>query len=99
MGLSETSIRIPERRDRLLLINALSVVFLTLFGAVGEQLGLDRYLKVNTVKHRTMSLFRQGCYYYQQIVRMTESELKDFFDCFFSLLEEHQALKEILWLI
>lgn len=38
MGLSETSIGTPERRDRLLLISALSVLILTLFGAVGEKL-------------------------------------------------------------
>lgn len=99
MGLSETSISEPERRDRLLLISALSVMILTLFGAVGEKLGMDRYLKVNTVKHRTMSLFRQGCHYYNQIVRMTKAELKIFFDCFFELLRDHKKLEEILWVI
>jgi len=99
MGLSETSISNPARRDRLLLISALSVMILTLFGAVGEELGMDRYLKVNTVKHRTMSLFRQGCHYYNKIVRMTKSELKTFFDCFFELLKNHKKLEDILWLI
>lgn len=99
MGLSETSISDPARRDRLLLISALSVMILTLFGAVGENLGMDRYLKVNTVKHRTMSLFRQGRYYYNQIVRMTKEELKTFFDCFFVLLKDHRKLEEILWVI
>jgi hypothetical protein len=99
MGLSETSISEPERRDRLLLISALSVMILTLFGAVGEKLGMDRYLKVNTVKHRTMSLFRQGCHYYNQLIRMTKSELKIFFDCFFELLKDHKKLEEVLWVI
>lgn len=99
MGLSETSINEPERRDRLLLISALSVMILTLFGAVGEKLGMDRYLKANTVKHRTMSLFRQGCYYYNQIIRMTKSELKIFFDSFFTLLKDHKNLEEILWVV
>lgn len=99
MGLSETSIGNPARRDRLLLISALSVMILTLFGAVGEKLGMDRYLKVNTVKHRTMSLFRQGCHYYNRIVRMTKSELKTFFDCFFELLKDHKKLEDILWVI
>ena len=65
MGLSETSIQCPEKRDRILLVSALAVIFLTLLGAVGEKLGMDRYLKANTVKHRTLSLFRQGCYYYR----------------------------------
>ena len=74
-------------------------MLLTLFGAVGEKLGIDRYLKVNTVKHRTMSLFRQGCHYYNQMARMTRSELKIFFDCFFELLQEHKNLQEILGVI
>jgi hypothetical protein len=99
MGLSETSISDPMRRDRLLLISAIAVLILTIFGAVGEKLGLDRYLKVNTVKHRTMSLFRQGCHYYNQIIRMTKIELKEFLDCFFDLLKEHKKLEEILWVI
>ena len=99
MGLSETSISDPARRDRLLLISAISVMILTLLGAVGEKLGMDRYLKVNTVKHRTMSLFRQGCHYYEQIIRMTKKELKIFLDCLFELLNEHKKLEEILWVI
>ena len=74
-------------------------MILTIFGAVGEKLGMDRYLKANTVKHRTMSLFRQGCHYYNQIANMTASELQLFFDCFFELLNEHKNLEEILWFI
>jgi hypothetical protein len=99
MGLSETSVGDPDKRDRLLLISSIAVLVLTLFGAVGEKLGMDRYLKVNTVKHRTMSLFRQGCNYYNQIIRMTRTELKDFLDCFLELLNEHKNLQEILWVI
>ena len=99
MGLSETSISDPMRRDRILLISALSVMILTLFGAVGEKLGMDRYLKANTVKHRTMSLFRQGIHYYNQISSMTKLELKIFFDCFFDLLKDHKNLEDVLWVI
>ena len=33
---------------------------LSLLGAAGESLGYDRWLKANTVKYRTHSLFRQG---------------------------------------
>ena len=99
MGLSETSISKPDKRDRLLLISAIAVLVLTLFGAVGEKLGMDRYLKVNTVKHRTMSLFRQGCNYYNQMLRMAKSEIKKFLTCFLDLLNEHKQLKEILWVI
>lgn len=99
MGLSETSISDPNRRDRLLLINMIAILVLTLLGAVGEKLGLDRYLKANTVKHRTMSLFRQGYHYYEQLVVMTKIELQEFLNCFLDLLDEHTKLKEILWVI
>jgi hypothetical protein len=36
---------------------------LTLIGAASEACGFDRYLKTNTVKKRTMSLFNQGAYW------------------------------------
>ena len=99
MGLSETAISDPNRRDRLLLISAISVFILTILGAAGERLGMDRYLKVNTVKHRTMSLFKQGCHYYNQIIRMTPEELKKFLNCFLDLIDEQQHLRDILGVI
>lgn len=64
MGLSATRISSPERRDHLLLLSALATVLLTLLGAASEDTGMDRLLKVNTVKRRTHSLFRQGSYWY-----------------------------------
>jgi hypothetical protein len=39
----------------------LACVLLTLRGAAGERLGMERSLKANTVKRRTYSLFSQGC--------------------------------------
>ncbi len=56
----EIKLSTPERRTRLTLVIALAVVLLTLLGAVGEALGLDRQLRANTSKRRTHSLFRQG---------------------------------------
>ena len=61
LGLSATHVRNIYRRDRLLLICAMAMTLLTLLGAAGESLGMDRMLKANTVKKRTHSLFRQGC--------------------------------------
>jgi hypothetical protein len=58
MGLGVTRIGEPTRRDRLLLINAFAMVLLTMLGAAGESLGMDRLLKSNTSKIRTHSLFR-----------------------------------------
>ena len=67
MGLGVTRIGEPTRRDRLLLINAFAMVLLTMLGAAGESLGMDRLLKSNTSKTRTHSLFRQGCMLYELI--------------------------------
>ena len=75
MGLSATRIGEPMRRDRLLLISAFATALLTLRGAVGESLGIDRLLKSNTSKKRTHSLFRQGCMLYDLIPNMPEHRL------------------------
>jgi len=75
MGLSATRIGEPMRRDRLLLISAFATAPLTLLGAVGESLGMDRLLKSNTSKTRTHSLFRQGCMLYELIPNMPEHRL------------------------
>lgn len=96
MGLSETKIGCPERRDRLLLISAISVIILTLLGAAGEQLGFDRYMKANTVKRRTHSLFRQGCYYYSRLIGMDKSEAKLFIEKFLEVLKDHKKFTDIL---
>jgi hypothetical protein len=76
MGMSALRISDPQRRDRLLLLNALAVVLLTLLGAAGESLGLDRLLKADTSKRRTHSLFRQGCLLYDLIPNMPEQRLR-----------------------
>jgi hypothetical protein len=75
MGMSSTRIGEPMRRDRLLLISAFATALLTLLGAVGESLGMDRLLKSNTSKTRTHSLFRQGCMLYDLIPNMPEHRL------------------------
>ena len=75
MGLSFTHIGEPTRRDRLLLVSAFATALLTLLGAVGESLGLDRLLKSNTSKTRTHSLFRQGCMLYDLIPNMPAHRL------------------------
>ncbi len=67
MGMRSIHVSTPARRDRLWLLNALAIALLTLLGATGEALGYDRYLKSNTARHRTHSLFRQGCMLYELI--------------------------------
>ena len=75
MGLAATRVGEPTRRDRLLLVNAFAMALLTMLGAAGESLGLDRLLKSNTAKTRTHSLFRQGCMLYNLIPTMPEHRL------------------------
>jgi hypothetical protein len=48
----------------------MATTLLTLLGAAGESLGMDRMLKANTAKKRTHSLFRQGCHYYAALPMM-----------------------------
>jgi hypothetical protein len=60
MALKHTKIGDNVRRERLLFVFALAAFLLTLVGAASEQLGLDRFLRANTSRRRTHSLFRQG---------------------------------------
>jgi hypothetical protein len=76
LGLSATHVHDVRRRDRLLLICAMATTLLTLLGAAGESLGMDRMLRANTVKTRTHSLFRQGCHYYASIPAMKQALLE-----------------------
>jgi len=60
LGLKKARISQIEKRDRLLLVSALAIIILTLLGAASEQVGYDKYIKANTSKMRTHSLFNQG---------------------------------------
>jgi hypothetical protein len=86
MGMSWGSIGTPERRDRMFLIAAFAQSLLTLLGLAGEQLGLDRLLKVNTSKTRAYSLFRQGLMWYERIPTMPEERLSKLMKRFSELL-------------
>jgi hypothetical protein len=99
MGLSATHIHSAQRRDRLLLLAAVAHALLTLLGAAGEACGLDRTLKANTVKTRTMSLYNQGCCWYRAIPMMREDRLVQLMTEFGRLLSEHAAFREIFGLI
>jgi hypothetical protein len=88
LGMSTVHVSTPERRDRLWLLNAFAIALLTLLGAAGEALGYDRHLKSNTAKHRTHSLFRQGCMLYDLIVNMPETRLRPLIEHYAKLLRE-----------
>jgi hypothetical protein len=87
MGLSATRIGEPMRRDRLLLVGTFATALLTLLGAIGESLGMDRLLKSNTSKTRTHSLFRQGFMLYDLIPNMPEHRLAPLMQAFNAALD------------
>ena len=99
MGMSAMRIRDTARRDRLLLLSALSIALLTLLGAAGESLGYDRWLKANTVKTRTHSLFRQGLMLYQHIPNWPEHRLRPLVERFAQMLIEQRVYREIFGVI
>ncbi len=88
MGMASIHLSTPARRDRLWLLNAFAIMLLTLLGAAGEALGYDRYLKSNTAKRRTHSLFRQGCMLYDLIPNMPDLRLLPLVERFAAMLAE-----------
>ena len=91
MGLSSMHVSRPDRRDRLLLISALAIAVLSLLGAAGERIGYDRWLKANTVKRRTHSLFRQGLMLYHHLPNWSEDRIRPLMETFGSMLMEPTA--------
>jgi hypothetical protein len=84
----------PQRRDRRRLLNAFAVGLLTLPGAAGESLGMDRHLKSNTVKTRSHSLFRQGCMLYDLTPNMPEHRLRPLIKRYAELLQQSRVFND-----
>ena len=95
LGLAATHVGSPDRRDRLLLLCALSQALLTLLGAACERTGLDRRLKANTSKKRTHSLFRQGLFWYFAIPTMQGEWFEPLMIAFEEILCEHAGFTAI----
>ncbi len=95
LGLKATHIRKPDRRDRMLLLVAMAHALLTLLGAASEATGMDAYLKANTVKRRTHSLFRQGHYWYRAIPHMRDDWLNTLMTAFDGVVREHAVFREV----
>jgi Transposase DDE domain len=92
LGLGHMRIKDPARRDRMLLVLALTTLIATLLGAAGEHLGIDRLLKANTKRSRTHSLFRQGREYIAGVPRAVADSLLDHVR---TLLRHHPRNAEI----
>jgi hypothetical protein len=99
MGLTDTRISSPARRDRILLVGAIAASLLTLLGAAGESLGLDMKMKANTVKTRTHSLLNQGLFYFDCLLNMREERARPLMQRFDELLRQHAATREVFGLI
>jgi len=91
-GLYDVQVTQVLRRDRLLFLAAVTQVILTLLGSAGEQLGLDRTLRVNTAtKSRTHSLLRQGREYIKGLLGGVADKISVMFDQMFRRLASNTA--------
>ena len=96
MGMGSIHVSTRARRDRLWLIAAFAVMLLTPLGAAGEALGYDRFLKSNTAKRRTHSLFRQGCMLYDLIPNMPEHRLAPLIAAFAQAVSQARTFSGLL---
>ncbi len=87
-GMKWNRVTKTARRDRLVLLAVMAIHLLTLLGAAGERVGLDRLLKTNTSKKRTLSLLRQGLRWYQLMPNMSEDRLRQLAQGFEACLQE-----------
>jgi len=99
MGLSDTRVASPERRDRILLVGAIATALLTLLGAAGEAVGEDRMMKANTSKQRTHSLLNQGLYYFARLPGLREERARALMQKFDELIRQHATFREVFGLI
>lgn len=95
-GMKWNPITKPDRRDRMMLLAVLAQALLTMLGAAGERAGLDRLLKANTSKKRTMSLLRQGLRWYELIPNMKEERLKILIESFTTMVSETELFRVLL---
>ena len=99
LGMRHARVKSVDRRDRLFFLAALAQALLTLLGAAGERCGLDRTLKPNTSKKRSLSLFKQGCFWFEAIPNMREDRLRMLMKAFGEVVREHQAIRSALGVI
>ena len=99
MGMAHMHTKSGERRDRLFLVSALAIALLTLLGAAGDAVGLERTIKANTTKTRSYSFWRQGCIYYKLLPGMRESEAGPLIAKFYELMREHAVFRAVFGVI
>ena len=65
----------------------------------GERIGYDRWLKANTVKRRTHSLFRQGLMLYHHLPNWPEDRVRPLMETFGNMLLEQRVYREVFGVI
>jgi len=98
MGLSDTRISTPARRDRILLVGAIAAALLTLLGAAGEAVGEDRRMRANTSKERSHSLLNQGIFYFDCLRAMRDERARPLMAKFDELVRQHATFREVFGL-
>lgn len=88
MGLSQTRISKPKRRDRMLFVAALARDLISLLGKAGESIGLDRKMKANTSYKRTHSFFTQGKHYFLCLPNMSAAPRRQLMKAFNDVLTQ-----------
>ena len=91
--------KIPISVDSLLLLSALAIALLTVLGAARESIGYDRWLKANTVKRRTHSLFRQGLMLYEHIPNWSDERLRPLLERFAEMLAQQRIYRDVFGVI
>jgi hypothetical protein len=99
LGLKATHIKSADRRDRLLLVLAMAVALITLLGAASEASGLDRTLKTNTVKTRTVSLFNQGMHWYRRMPGLRQDWATRLLTAYDTIIRQHAVFTEAFGVI
>ena len=93
MGLKSVRVFEPQRRERMLLLSAFAITFLTLFGDAGEDVGMDRLVKSNTARKRIHLLFRKGCIIYELMPGMPEYRLAALVQRFAELIHQRRMFQ------
>lgn len=96
LGFRETRVSTPERRDRLLLLNTIATIMLTMLGKAGEEIGYDRKLRANTVRIKTHSLLREGREYVRGVL---ENKIDSFRTHWIRLLLSHSKRYHVFGVI
>jgi hypothetical protein len=89
LGLSATHVGSCERRDRLLLLAAIAHALLTLLGAAGEKVGLDREFQTSG----------QGTFWYGALPNMKDEKALLLMTAFDEVVREHAIFRQIFGII